>query len=89
MIELKVNRAKDDGYNVWTTMHGNVHELADEAAAGILALRNKIEEHGTAKHAILFMLMVLDALDQKDVLQDPPLDIRVSTEWPKEEGGLS
>ena len=89
MIELKVNRAKDDGYDVWTTMHGNVHELADEAAAGILALRNKIEEHGTVKHAILFMLMVLDALDQKDVLQDPPLDIRVSTEWPKEEGGLS
>lgn len=86
MIELKVNHAKDDGYHVRTTMHGNVHELADEAAAGILALRDKIEEHGSTRHAILFMLMLLDNLPIKDVLQDPPMDIQVLSEWPDKEG---
>ena len=89
MIEVKVNRAKDDGYDVWTTMHGNVRDLADEAAAAILALRNKIEEHGTAQHAIMFMLMLLENLSMKDFLQDPPMNINVSTEWPEKEGGLS
>ena len=86
MIELKVNHAKDDGYDVWTTMHGNVRDLADEAAAAILALRGKIEEHGSSQHAALFMLMLLDNLPIKDVLQDPPMDIQVLSEWPDKEG---